>query len=119
MKCLEIEKKGEEVCILHYTGELTLECVQEAKEETEGYVSSEVVHTLVIDLSRTVFLDSSGIGFLVHIHNRMQSLNKKLYLYNLSLQVKKTLGLVKLLDFFHILDSEAELKQLMGEPGTQ
>lgn len=119
MKCLEIEKKGEEVCILHYTGELTLECVQEAKEETEGYVSSDAVHTLVIDLSRTVFLDSSGIGFLVHIHNRMQSQDKKLYLYNLSLQVKKTLGLVKLLDFFHILDSEAELKQLMGEPGTQ
>ena len=112
MKCLDIEKQGEEVCLLHYKGELTLECVQEAKEETEDYVRSETVNALVIDLSKTVFLDSSGIGFLVHIHNRLESQEKKLYLYNLSPQVRKTLSLVKLLDFFHVLDSEEALNQL-------
>lgn len=114
MKCLDIEKKGEEVCILSFSGELTLECIQDAKDETEAYLSKDTVQALVIDLSRTVFLDSSGIGFLVHIHNRLRSRNKALYLYNLSPQVRKSLDLVKLLDFFRILDSEEALQQLQA-----
>lgn len=119
MKCLQVERKGR-VCILEHSGELTLDTIPEIKEQTEPYLDSPDFQILVMDLSNTVFLDSSGIGFLVHVNSRMRSKNTKLYLYNLSPQVKKSLSLVRLLEFFNILESEAALETLIqGEPDEQ
>lgn len=116
MKCLNIEGKGK-LCILQHAGELTLENIPEVKKETEPYTEPYMedgeFQMLVIDLSKTTFLDSSGIGFLVHVNNRMRSRNKKLYLLNLSPQVKKSLSLVRLLDFFNVIEDETALEALV------
>ncbi|MCF8106486.1 MAG: STAS domain-containing protein [Desulfohalobiaceae bacterium] len=118
MKCLTIEGKGK-MCILQHTGELTLETIPEVKKETEPYMDDDENQKLVIDLSKTTFLDSSGIGFLVHVNNRMRSRNKKLYLLNLSPQVKKSLSLVRLLDFFNIVENENALEALLEGESKQ
>jgi anti-sigma B factor antagonist len=112
MKTLEIEKR-EQVCILKYSGELTLEVIDQLREESEEYLLSENCQVLVMDLSKTVFLDSSGIGFLVHLNNRKKSNKKQFYLFKPSPQVRKTLSLVKLIDFFNLLDSEEDLDFLV------
>ncbi|MDZ7760015.1 MAG: STAS domain-containing protein [Desulfovermiculus sp.] len=108
MEGIIVEKKGQ-TCIIRYSGELTLEVIDNFKDEIEGYLNAPDCTALVMDLSQTVFLDSSGIGFLVHINNRKTSKNKEFYLLAPSPQVRKTLSLVKLIDFFNILESETEI----------
>lgn len=110
MERMNTEKKGQ-TCILRYSGELTLEVIDTLKDEIEGYLSGAECMVLVMDLSKTVFLDSSGIGFLVHINNRKTTKNKEFYLLAPSPQVRKTLNLVKLIDFFNILEDESELPE--------
>jgi anti-sigma B factor antagonist len=110
MERMSIEKKGQ-ACILRYSGELTLEVIDSLKDEIEGYLSGDECMVLVMDLSQTVFLDSSGIGFLVHINNRKTTKNKEFYLLAPSPQVRKTLNLVKLIDFFNILEQEDEIPE--------
>mgnify|MGYP006298084641 CR=1 FL=1 len=108
MERMNIEKKGQ-ACILRYSGELTLEVIDSLKDEIEEYLSDSNCTVLVMDLSQTVFLDSSGIGFLVHINNRKTTKNKEFYLLAPSPQVRKTLSLVKLIDFFTVIEDESEL----------
>jgi len=108
MERIKIDKKGQ-ACILRYSGELTLEVIDTLKDEIEEYLNGPECTVLVMDLSNTVFLDSSGIGFLVHINNRKTTKNKEFYILAPSSQVRKTLSLVKLIDFFNIIDDESEL----------
>jgi anti-sigma B factor antagonist len=88
---------------------LTLEVIDSLKDEIEEYLNGSDCMVLVMDLSKTVFLDSSGIGFLVHINNRKTIKNKEFYLLAPSPQVRKTLSLVKLIDFFHIIEDVSEI----------
>lgn len=108
MERMKVDKKGQ-ACILRYSGELTLEVIDSLKDQVEEYLSGSECMAVVMDLSKTVFLDSSGIGFLVHINNRKTSKNKEFYLLAPSPQVRKTLSLVKLIDFFNILEDEEEI----------
>lgn len=113
-KLLDVEKKGQ-VCIVRYTGELTLDVVNTLKEEIEEYLQDQDSSVLVMDLSYTSFLDSSGIGFLVNINNRKKSYNKEFYIHKPSPQVRKTLSLVKLINYFNILEKEEDLENLVDK----
>jgi len=108
MERMSTEIQGQ-ICIVRYAGELTLEVIDSLKDEIEEYLSGSDCMALVMDLSKTVFLDSSGIGFLVHINNRKTIKNKEFYLLAPSPQVRKTLSLVKLIDFFHIIEDVSEI----------
>ncbi|ACV68679.1 STAS domain-containing protein [Desulfohalobium retbaense] len=99
------------VCQVTYSGELTLEVTSQLKERIEQALENEHCQALVMDLSETVFLDSSGIGFLVSLNKKMRQQDNTFYLYRPSSQVRKTLSLVKLLDYFHIAESEEELPE--------
>lgn len=112
MEELNVEKKNG-VYILEFSGELTLDVVDRLKEETEKHLTSNECSVMVMDLSRTVFLDSSGIGYLVQINNRKKSYNKEFYLFQPSPQVRKTLSLVKLIEYFNILESQEDLEALI------
>lgn len=111
METLNLEQKGS-LCIIRYSGELTLEVIDKLKQQLQEYLATEECPNLVMDLSQTVFLDSSGIGFLVHLNNRKKSSNKTFYLLSPSPQVRKTLSLVKLIEYFKIIDKEQDLQDL-------
>jgi len=115
METLNVEKQAH-VCIIRFAGELTLEVVDKLKQEIQQHLQDPEASVLVIDLSQTVFLDSSGIGFLVHLNNRKKSFSKELYLLKPSPQVKKTLSLVKLLNHFNVIDDESGLQALLDSP---
>jgi len=111
METLNVDTRGH-VCIIRFSGELTLEVVDKLKQEMQDYLQNPDYSALVIDLSQTVFLDSSGIGFLVHLNNRKKSYNKEFYLLKPSPQVKKTLSLVKLLNHFNVLEDDQALQSV-------
>jgi len=113
MELLNVTRKGT-VCIFHYSGELTLEVIDRLKGEMWGYLKQQTCGSLVMDLADVSFLDSSGIGFLVHLNNQKKEENKGFYLYRPSSQVRKSLSLVRLLEYFQVLEKEKELEQIEG-----
>lgn len=90
---------------------MTLEVTSNLKERIEQALENEYCRALVMDLSETVFLDSSGIGFLVSLNKKMRQNGNTFYLYRPSAQVRKTLSLVKLLEYFSIAESQEELPE--------
>lgn len=97
-----------------YSGEITMEITQDFKREVERTLEGSRPGVLALDLSEVSFMDSSGIGFLVACNTRLQTSGKTLVLLNPSSQVRKTLGLVQLMDFFKVAQSEQELEALAG-----
>ncbi len=100
--------------LAHVTGEITMELTPDLKRDVEKALESCTYPLLVLDLSEVSFMDSSGIGFLVACNTRMQSLGKTLALLHPSSQVRKTLGLVQLMDFFRVAETEQDLASPQG-----
>ncbi len=100
----------EKVFLVKYEGELTLEVIEEIKKELDGLLQEHQEKIWVFDLSKVTFMDSSGIGFLVHTNNKKKMLNGKFYLLSPSDAVIKTLSLVNLLNFFEIVEGEEDLE---------
>jgi anti-sigma B factor antagonist len=108
MEDLQITVKGKSI-VFTCTGELTLEICPDLKRRIEEILEQEEVSCVLADLGRTTFLDSSGIGFLVALRNRLSHEGKRFFLLRPSEQVRKTLLLVQLLKYFDVLLSEHEL----------
>ena len=98
--------------VARYSGEITMEITQDFKREMEKALEQDQTGILVLDLSEVNFMDSSGIGFLVACNTRLQASGKLLVLLCPSSQVRKTLGLVQLMDFFKVAESEQDLDAL-------
>lgn len=111
MESLHVTRKDETLYI-GYDGEITIEDTAELKRTIEGLLG-EPYGSVVMDLSKVGFMDSSGIGFLVALNTRVQNAGKKFYLFRPSQQVKKTLELVQLIRFFEIAEDEEELTTLL------
>jgi anti-sigma B factor antagonist len=111
MEELQLDKK-DGVCIIRYSGELTLEITPQLKKKLEEPLESGECRILVMDLSKTVFMDSSGIGFLVALNNRIRQKGDKFILLSPSPQVRKTLTLVKLIDYFETIEDEDDLSSI-------
>ena len=111
MQTLNVTRRGSG-CIFHYSGELTLEVIDTLKGEMWDYLKQEPCVTIVMDLADISFLDSSGIGFLVHLNNQKKEEGQSFYLYRPSPQVRKSLSLVRLFEYFQVLEEEKDLQRL-------
>lgn len=95
---------------LSLSGKITYELTQSLKTQAETIINQMGERPiLVCDLREVTFLDSSGIGFLVFLNNKIRQRNGHYYLYQPNEVVHKTLDLVQLLDFFERIETESEL----------
>lgn len=107
MQGFEVEKIGSTL-VLSCPSQVTFESVGTMRQVVEHAISTDDFTTLVVDLSGVTFMDSSGIGTLVALNSKVYSAEKKFYLLAPTEQVKKTLDLVRLSDFFEFLDTREE-----------
>jgi anti-sigma B factor antagonist len=105
MENLQIKQQDGSIFAV-YSGEITLDIVQDLKSEILKAVEGQEATSLLLDLSGISFIDSSGIGFLVAMNTRMKNAGNELVICRPSTQVKKTLELVQLLDFFTIREAD-------------
>jgi anti-sigma B factor antagonist len=108
-------ERDQNVLMFRSAGEITLESAPTYKAKLEAALSGERPETVIWDLSGVTFIDSSGIGLLVASSTRSQSAGSHFYLYRPSDQVRKILSLVKLIDFFNIIENEVDLGAILPE----
>lgn len=114
MEELTVER-DQNVLMFRSAGEITLESTPAYKVKLEEALGGDRPEIVVWDLAGVTFIDSSGIGLLVASSTRGQNAGSRFYLYRPSVQVRKILSLVKLIDFFNIIENEVELGAILPE----
>lgn len=95
--------------LVHCTGQITFEVTDGLKRELSASLDKGESTGLAMDLSEVTFMDSSGIGLLAALHSRMKGEDRRFVLVAPSQQVCKVLKLVKLYDFFEVIQEYGEL----------
>jgi len=57
---------------------------------------------IIFDLKKVEYIDSSGIGLIVDLYNKIRNKDKNLILKNVSADIKEILGMVNLTRFLKI-----------------
>ncbi|MEU8265584.1 STAS domain-containing protein [Sphaerisporangium sp. NPDC049002] len=78
---LGIRLRHEEACtIVEISGELDMHAVPLLRAELDGVVGARRPPCLVLDLTRTTFCDSLGLGLLVRTYNTVREMGGRLAL---------------------------------------
>jgi anti-sigma B factor antagonist len=95
-----------EIAIIEITGEIDLYNSDEFKSLLAELIEKKQFR-IVLNMKRVSYMDSTGIGILVHTLNRLERHKGKLFLAETEHSIQKVLRLTKLIDFFHMWESEA------------
>lgn len=94
--------KGDQVT-LHVKGEIEVYSLPEFSRMAEAQLGGP--KELILDLDELEYIDSSGLGFLVTLHERMERQGQKLQLLNMRSHVARVFKITRL---DQILDIGAE-----------
>jgi anti-anti-sigma factor len=96
--------------VVRAAGDLDLESAEAFITLGSTAVAQCTEPEMIIDLSECTFLDSSGVGALVTVHNAAREAGIKLFLRGADNRVKRVLEVSGLLDYF----PEPDVKQSAG-----
>lgn len=113
----EVREKGAETAVLAVGGEIDLSTAPKLKEALAGL--SEGPKTVIVDLSGTEYLDSTGLGVLVGGLKRKREQGGQLKLAGLKPRVKRVFDITRLSSVFEIYPNVEEAKgEKRGEGGA-
>jgi anti-sigma B factor antagonist len=102
-----------QVCSLRSEGEIRLGDNRTQVDPIDGLLgANRNDRTILLDLSRTTYIDSSGVGWLVKHHKLANDANGKLILHSVPPQVQSIFKLLHLQSIFHVVDDEKAAKAL-------
>jgi anti-sigma B factor antagonist len=91
-------------CTLVLTGEIDLAVAPDLIELGTVSIGEPTTKTLFIDLEAVTFIDSTGIGALVQLHNTAEAADRRLTLRHIPARVRQVLTISGLGEFFLIED---------------
>lgn len=103
-------------CVLKLTGEIDIGCSDQIGDLAIGMLESHSISLLAVDLSAVTFIDSTGLGALVRMHQAAGALGKLLSLRNPSPRVSRVLRLCALDTVLPIETSDEVLHEPVLEP---
>lgn len=87
-----LERKGARL-IVHLPAELDHHYTEEIRRKIDLTVQEEPILELEFDFSRTVFMDSAGIGMILGRYKLMQALDGRILASHMSGQIHRILSL--------------------------
>ena len=103
-------RKNKDVFIIDVSGEMDLYNSYKLKELVMKMMERQV-KSVVINMEAVDYIDSSGIGALIHIYSTMKKASCQLYMTNIHGSVQKVIELTKLMGYFPITNSLEEALQ--------
>ena len=91
----------DQALILGLSGEIIMDVVPDLKAAIEELATRTAKTELVADLAAVTFMDSSGVGLLLHLLPPLcQDQGKAFHLANPSPPIKKLLDMLRLTEYF-------------------
>ena len=100
-------KKYSSTYIIEVVGDMDLYSAFELKNVVTKMLAKDIKN-YVVDLAKVDYIDSSGIGVLIHIYSNIKKLNRNLKIANVHGSVEKVIKLTKLSQYFPIVGSVKE-----------
>ncbi|ABZ93789.1 anti-sigma factor antagonist [Leptospira biflexa] len=97
----EVKRENEKVIII-LNGSLSLRDTPKLKTEIKELIDSDSIKELVLDFKYLSYLDSSGIGILLHTYSWTKEKNKKVKMVHVSNEIKTIFSVANLLEMFEI-----------------
>jgi anti-anti-sigma factor len=91
-----------DICLIHLPQRLTVVAEAAILRETFQAVMQNPPQKMILDFSRTIFIDSSGVGVLMYILRHVQTNKIDLALWSVHSEVKEVFSLLDLDDLFKI-----------------
>ena len=73
------------------------------------------ISTCVVDVAEVRFMDSSGIGLLIRLHNRFSNSGGVVFLLNPPDRVRRLLAMTRLEAIFTVINSVEEVEERGGK----
>jgi anti-sigma B factor antagonist len=109
VRALRIEKTDHESVVeLAIIGEVDLDNAAELADRAIEALHADTTSLLVLDLGGVAFMDSTGLGALVRIHNVALDQNKQMRLANVPERVQKLLEITGLDTFLDPTSATAD-----------
>lgn len=97
-------RKSGDVYIIDINGDMDLYNSYRLKDLVKKMLQSNI-RRIIVNLEQVEYIDSSGIGTLIHIYSTMKKANLRIVFVNIHGSVKKVIELTKLMNFFPIAAS--------------
>ncbi len=91
--------------IVRLSGRLDADSVEKRRQEITRKITADRC-SVILNLSSVEFIDSTGLGFLVSLHQEIEKQNRKLIICEVSQQARLLFELTRLNHIFDIFDSE-------------
>jgi anti-sigma B factor antagonist len=102
-----------QVCSLRSEGEIRMGDTRSQVDPIDGLLGAyRKDRVILLDLSRTTYIDSSGVGWLVKHHKLANESGGTLILHSVPPQVQSIFKLLHLQSIFHIAEDERAAKAL-------
>jgi anti-sigma B factor antagonist len=100
-------KKYSSTYIIEVIGDMDLYSAFELKNVVAKMMAKNI-RRYIVDLAKVDYIDSSGIGVLIHIYSSIKKSNSLLKISNVHGSVEKVIKLTKLTQYFPIVGSVKE-----------
>lgn len=105
-------RRAGSVYIVDISGEMDLYNAHKLKEVVQKMLEKGI-RDYVINVDNVTYIDSTGIGALMHVHSTIKKQGKRMLLANVKGTVRQVIQLTKLMDYFDIVENEtAALRRL-------
>lgn len=92
--------------VVHLPSELDHHCTEELRREIDMAIQREPIQELEFDFSKTIFMDSAGIGIIIGRYKLMQALDGKVITSNMSRQIQRVLALSGIQNYIPLYEEE-------------
>ncbi|WP_244932650.1 STAS domain-containing protein [Leptospira yanagawae] len=93
-------KREKEKAFIYLNGSMSLRDTPKLKTEIKELIDSDSVKELVLDFKDLTYLDSSGIGILLHTYSWTKENGKKVKMAHLSNEIRTIFSVANLLEIF-------------------
>jgi anti-sigma B factor antagonist len=108
-------RRYNEIYIIDISGDMDLYNAHRLKDVVARLIEKGVKE-LVVNLEKVDYLDSSGVGSLIHVYTQVKQRSLQLRIAHVHGSVEKVIRLTKLIDYFPIVDSvKTALLELSGK----
>lgn len=97
--------------IIHLPAEVDHHNAQELKETADRLLKQNNIHCIAFDFSRTVFMDSSGIGMIMGRYKNLRFMGGVVIAIHVNERIRRILsmsGICKVLDIYEELPKQME-----------
>lgn len=101
-----LEMKGIRL-VIHLPAELDHHVTEELRKKVDRVIQEEPISELEFDFSRTLFMDSAGIGMIIGRYKMMQALDGRIIASHMSGQIRRVLALSGIQNFIQLDKEEA------------